>query len=74
MNCCFLDCINCVRWSPSGELLASASEDKTVALLDFKAGKKLYSGKTSDGSKFSLFIKYQQFFSFVDIARSVCFI
>ena len=35
-------------------MLASASDDKTVALLDVKTGKKLYTGKTSDGSKFSL--------------------
>ena len=36
-------------------MIASASVDKTVALLDFKTGKKLYTGKTSDGGKFSLF-------------------
>ena len=54
-NCYFLGDINCVRWSPSGDMLASASDDNTVAQLDFKTGKKLYTGKTSDGSKFSLF-------------------
>ena len=52
-NCYHLDTINCVKWSPSGDMLASASDDKTVALLDFKTGKKLYTGKTSDRSKFS---------------------
>ena len=46
-----LDSINCVRWSPSGDKLASASDDKTVQLLDFKTGKVLYTGNTSDGSK-----------------------
>ena len=35
-------------------MLASASWDQTVVLLDFKTGKKLYTGNTSDGSKFSL--------------------
>ena len=54
-TCFSIGQINCVRWSPSGDMLASASGDKTVALLDFKTGKKLYTGNTSDGSKFSLF-------------------
>ena len=44
-----------MRWSPSGDMLVTASEDKTVALLDFKTGKTLYTGNISDGSKFSLF-------------------
>ena len=30
-------------------MIASASDDRTVALLDFKTGKKFYTGKTSDG-------------------------
>ena len=47
----FLDYVNCVRWSPSGDKLASASEDQTVKLLDFKTGKVLYTRKTSDKSK-----------------------
>ena len=54
-NCYYIDDINCVRWSPSGDMLASSSYDKTVALLDFKTGKKLYTGKTPDNSKFTLF-------------------
>ena len=48
----FLEEIYCVRWSPSGDMLATASGDQTVALLDFKTGKKLYTGKTSYGSKY----------------------
>ena len=43
--------INSVRWSPRGDIIATASFDNTVALVDFKTGKKLYTGKTSDGSK-----------------------
>ena len=43
-----------MRWSPSGDKLASASDDKTVKLLDFKTGKVLYAGNTSDGSKVSI--------------------
>ena len=45
----------CVRWSPSSDKLASASFDKTVKLLDFKTGKVLYTGNTSDkGGKLSI--------------------
>ena len=47
----FLVDIRCVRWSPSGDMLASASSDPAVKLLDFKAGKALYTGNTSDGGK-----------------------
>ena len=54
-NCYYIEFIHCVRWSPSGDMIASASADKTVALVDFKTGKKLYTGKTSDKGKFSLF-------------------
>ena len=32
-------------------MLASASDDKTVKLLDFKTGKTIHTGKTADGSK-----------------------
>ena len=49
-----LGLIRCVRWSPSGDKVASASHDKTVKLLDFKTGKVLYTGNTSDGSKLSI--------------------
>ena len=44
-----------MRWSPNGDMLASASTDATVQLLDFKAGKKLYTGRTSRRGKFLLF-------------------
>ena len=43
-----------MRWSPNGDKLASASGDKRVKLLDFKTGKVLYTGKTSDESKLSI--------------------
>ena len=54
LNYCSLDDIYCVRWSPSGDKLATASQDKTVKLLDFKTGKVLYTGITSDRSKLSI--------------------
>ena len=47
-----------MRWSPSGDMLASASDDKTVALLDFRTGKKLYTGETSDDGR-QIFIANQ---------------
>jgi len=43
-----------VRWNPSGDMIASASDDKTAKLLDFKTGKVLHTGTTSDGSKYLL--------------------
>ena len=66
-----LGLINCVRWSPSGDKLASASDDKTINLLDFKTGKVLYAGKTSDKSKLSISEVIQ---NHIDLAYSVCFI
>ena len=75
-NCYYIGTIYCVRWSPSGDMLASSSSDKTVVLSDFKTGKKLYTGKTPDNSKFTLsdeLIKAIPIFS-LDFAASVCFI
>lgn len=43
--------IYCVRWDPSGSLLASASSDQRARVVDFKTGKVLLTGTTSDGSK-----------------------
>ena len=54
-NCYYIDLISCVRWSPSGDMIATASDDTTAALLDFKTGKNLYTGNTSDRRKFPLF-------------------
>lgn len=49
-NSCFSGDIMCVRWNPSGDILANAG-DQTAKLLDLKAGKMLYSESTSDESK-----------------------
>ncbi len=46
--------INCVRWSSSGDMIASASEDNTVKPWDFKTEKVLHTGTTSDRGKCSL--------------------
>ena len=59
-NPCSLGAIYCVRWNPSGDMLASASDDQTVAVMDVKTGKKLFTGYTSDKSNFTLFIKFYQ--------------
>ncbi len=44
-----------MRWNPSGDMIASASDDKTAKLLDFKTGKILHTGTTPDGSKCLVF-------------------
>ena len=49
-----LDYIKCVRWSPSGDMLATASCDKSAKVIEFKTGKVLHSGTTSDESKLFL--------------------
>ncbi len=46
-----VETIFCVRWSQNGDMIASSSSDKTAKLLDFKTGKVLYTGTTSDESK-----------------------
>lgn len=43
--------INCVRWDQNGYMLATASNDKTMRIIDFTSGKILYSGNTQDESK-----------------------
>ena len=53
--------IECMRWSPRGDMLASVSWDATAALLDFRTGKKLYTGRTPDGSKFLIINEGQPF-------------
>ena len=45
--------INCVRWNANGDMLVTASNDKTAKLWDFKTGKMLYTGHTQDGSNSS---------------------
>ncbi len=40
-----------MRWNPSGDMIASVSDDKTAKLLDFKTEKVLHASTTSDGSK-----------------------
>lgn len=39
----------CVRWTPSEDVIASASQDGTAKLLDFKSGKVIYTGKKMGG-------------------------
>ena len=73
LNYCSLDAIYCVRWSPSGDKLASAFLDKTVKLLDFKTGKVLYTGNTSDKSKLPI-SRYMIVIHLSESAMSVCFI
>lgn len=67
-----VDMINCVRWSPSGDMLSRAFESGATELLDFKTGKILYSAVSSSG-KF-LKIKSSMFVERLGIPQSVCFI
>ena len=46
-----------MRWSPAGDMIKSASSDKTTVLFDFKTGKKLFTGNTANMSTFSLLDK-----------------
>ena len=55
-------------------MIASGSTDDTVALLDFKTGKKLYHEKTSTERSFLLFNVNTKSSFFLDPAMSVCFI
>ena len=43
--------VNCVRWSPNGDMIASASLAGTAQLLDFKSEKIIYTETTSGGDK-----------------------
>lgn len=45
--------INCVRWNSQGDKVASASSDQTVQLIDFKTGKAVLAGTTTDESQFA---------------------
>lgn len=44
-----LDFVNCVRWDSIGEMLASAADDKTVKLWDFKTEDPTFTRMTPDG-------------------------
>ena len=59
-----------MRWSPNGELLASASMDGTLNLLDFKSGKSIQIGKAVDGSKRSY--NHVLYFNFTSRSSLVC--
>ena len=65
----------CVRWNSSGDMIASASMDATINLLDFKTEKVYYTKNTPDQSNC-----YDNQFSFLfcigqlEPALSVCFI
>lgn len=43
----------CVRWNPTGDTLVSASLDKKIKLIDFKAGKVLHTEVTKNSNRFA---------------------
>ena len=45
-----LDWVNCVRWNPSGQSLATASDDTELKIIDFAAEKIVGSYITSSDS------------------------
>lgn len=42
----YLDAVVCVKWSPNGTMIATTSDDSKAKLLDFKAGKVLFTGSS----------------------------
>lgn len=52
----FLDDITCVRWNPSGDLLASTSWDGSVKAIDFKTGKIIVRGESGIWGKLFIFL------------------
>ena len=66
-----LELIDCVRWNPTGDRLATASLDSTAKILDFASGKVYYKGFTSDESKIYYLIVS---FYFIFSPFSGCFI
>ena len=67
--------IYCVRWSPSGDMIATASHDSAASLWNFKTGKVLYTGYSADESNCYLLQKWNAILTqFLDTSNSVCFI
>ena len=69
----YIDFVHCVRWSPTGDMIASSSLDTTAKLTDLRTEKVLYSGATPDGSNL-LFEIRNTLMRLLDYANSVCFI
>ena len=56
--------IMCVRWSATGDMLASVSGDKAAKAIDFKAGKIIYSGTSPDSTDFFKKTSYAYIFHY----------
>ena len=50
--------MGCVRWSPNGDMIATASEDNSAKVIDFKTGKVIYSETAADRSNSCYFIDF----------------
>lgn len=55
-----------MRWSPNGEQLVSASDDKTAKIVDFTTSKVISTLKTSDKGNIKFFV-VSNLFSFCEI-------
>ena len=62
LNFSFIVMIFCVRWSPNGDMIASASGDGTVKVLDFGTGKVIHTETILDeGELFSFACNFDSF-------------
>ena len=64
-----------MRWHPSGTMLGSASNDKTVKLLEIKSEKIIYTETSSESGNINDFYFSSSFCKCeTDGIKSVCFI
>ena len=64
-----------MRWNPNGNLLATASEDKRVKILDVQSGKAIHTAATSDQSNLiKMIFTFLNTIKLLDCADSVCFL
>ena len=68
----------CVRWSPKGDMLATACHAGFPKVIDFKTENIIYSGNIPDESKIIWnawdLISFFNYLGMVGLAMSVCFI
>ena len=58
---CIKEFVNSVKWNHCGDKIATASDDATAKVFDFKTGKQFSEHKTGDGSNqsnYSSFLFY----------------
>lgn len=56
-----IDAVQCVKWSPKGDMFAFGTSNGVVTVIDFVSGQEVFVDDTSDGSKFlwgNIFVIY----------------